>query len=46
MLLKIFSITKKAVNISKFLSLVADTIKYFHEQGIERGLFAETETKE
>ena len=39
MLGKVFTITQKAVKISKFLSLIADTVKYFHEQGLERGLF-------
>ncbi len=38
---KILSLTKKAVKYTKFLSLIADTVKYFHDQGIERGLFSE-----
>lgn len=39
---KIFFITQKAVTATKFLSLIADTVKFFHDQGVERGLFSDS----
>lgn len=36
---KLYQITQKAVKISKLASLITDTIKYFHDQGVSRGVF-------
>lgn len=39
---KLYQLTQKAVKISKLANLITDTIKYFHEQGVERGVFGNT----
>ena len=40
MLSKVFIITQKAVKVSKFLSLVAKTVEYFNNTGLEMGVFS------
>lgn len=42
MFLKIFKLSQKAVQFTKMFSLVADTMQYFHDEGIKRGVFTDS----
>ncbi len=35
---KIFSNVKRIVHVTQYVNLIADTIKWFHDTGVERGL--------
>lgn len=37
----IFKLVKKGVQMAILLSLIADTLKYFHDEGLKRGLFVD-----
>lgn len=45
MFLKLFRLSQKAVQFTKMFSLVADTVQYFHDEGVKRGVFTDDKTE-